>query len=193
AHSGRFILGLPGDGPEGGGPTEALDLAVLAALDQVVADATATLEGADWTAALEGVERFFWAFCDDYLELVKDRAYRPVGDPTGASARAALRAGLDSQLRLLAPYLPYACEEVWSWWRDGSGHRAAWPGPSAAGDARRAAGGGAPPGHRGHPAGQEPGQAAPAHLRRPGRGHRPAGAAGGGAAGGGAPRAPRGA
>ncbi|MFL6186037.1 MAG: valine--tRNA ligase [Actinomycetes bacterium] len=136
-NSGRFILGLPEDGPDGGGPTEALDLAVLAALDQVVADATATLEGADWTAALEGVERFFWAFCDDYLELVKDRAYRPVGDPTGASARAALRAGLDSQLRLLAPYLPYACEEVWSWWRDGSVHRAAWPGPSAAGDADR--------------------------------------------------------
>jgi valyl-tRNA synthetase len=134
-NSGRFILNLPEDDPAAGGPAEALDRAMLAALDQVVADATATLEGADWTAALEGVERFFWAFCDDYLELVKDRAYRPEGDRAGASARAALRAGLDTQLRLLAPYLPYACEEVWSWWRDGSVHLASWPGPGAAGDA----------------------------------------------------------
>ncbi|HEY4789841.1 MAG TPA: class I tRNA ligase family protein, partial [Actinomycetes bacterium] len=48
------------------------------------------------------------------------------------SARAALRAGLDVQVRLLAPYLPYACEEVWSWWRDGTVHLAAWPEPAPA-------------------------------------------------------------
>jgi valyl-tRNA synthetase len=134
-NSGRFILNLAEDGPGAGGPAQPLDLAVLAALDRVVADATAALEAADWTAALEGVERFFWAFCDDYLELVKDRAYRPPDDPAGASARAALRAGLDIQLRLLAPYLPYACEEVWSWWRDGSVHLAPWPAPPAAPEA----------------------------------------------------------
>jgi valyl-tRNA synthetase len=130
-NSGRFILNLPEDGPGDGGPAEALDLAMLATLDRVVADATAALEAADWTAALEGVERCFWAFCDDYLELVKDRAYRPPTDPGGASARAALRAALDIQLRLLAPYLVYACEEVWSWWRDGSVHLAGWPEPGS--------------------------------------------------------------
>jgi valyl-tRNA synthetase len=128
-NSGRFILGLPTDGPDAPGPAEPLDLAMLAGLDAAVAEATAALEGADWTAALEATERFFWRFCDDYLELVKDRAYRSAGTG-GASARAALRAGLDVQLRLLAPYLPYACEEVWSWWRDGSVHRAPWPGPT---------------------------------------------------------------
>jgi valyl-tRNA synthetase len=160
-NSARFILGLPADepgptgappwrsalsdrgtpsgfagplrpDPSGGGPAAPLDLAVLAGLDGALADATAALEGADWTATLERVERFFWTFCDQYLELVKDRAYRPPGEPGGASARAALRTGLDVQVRLLAPYLPYACEEVWSWWRDGSVHLARWPDPPVA-------------------------------------------------------------
>jgi valyl-tRNA synthetase len=131
-NSGRFILNLADDGPGAGGPAEPLDLAMLAGLDAVVADATRTLEGADWTAALESVERCFWTFCDDYLELVKDRAYRPVGEPGGVAARAALRAALDALVRLLAPYLPYACEEVWSWWRDGSVHLAPWPAPELA-------------------------------------------------------------
>ena len=107
--------------------TEALDIDMLATLAQVVETATAAYDAYDHARALETTEQFFWTFCDDYLELVKERAYGSQGEAGQASAVAALRLAIDVMLRLLAPVLPFATEEVWSWTHEGSVHTAAWP------------------------------------------------------------------
>jgi valyl-tRNA synthetase len=125
----KFVLGFPSAAE--GEVTEAVDLAMLQALADVVAAATEAFEAYDYARALERSEAFFWTFCDDYIELVKGRAYSE--GPAAESAGRALRIALDTMLRLFAPVLPFVTEEVWSWWRPGSVHRAAWPVASRAG------------------------------------------------------------
>ncbi len=133
----KFVYSFP-EPVEGASVTEPLDLDLLANFARVIEAATDALENYDHAKALEGTEKFFWTFCDDYLELVKERAYGSASSEGAgsdgaasaggqASAVLALRTTVDGLLRLLAPYLPFATEEVWSWTHDSSIHTAPWP------------------------------------------------------------------
>jgi valyl-tRNA synthetase len=107
--------------------TRAVDRAMLSNLADLIGQATQALDEYEYGRAIDVVEREFWGFCDDYLELVKGRRYGEQGPDAAGSANSALIAALSVYLRLLAPYLPFATEEAWSWWKEGSVHRARWP------------------------------------------------------------------
>jgi len=141
----KFVLAFDTDDSDESTPNAGvivpLDRAMLARLDAVVTDATNAFDELDYARALERTESFFWWFCDDYVELVKTRAYGQVGadgTPAGAaectpeelSARRALHRALSVLHRLFAPHLPFCTDEVWSWWHDASVHRATWPTPN---------------------------------------------------------------
>ncbi|HZY29286.1 MAG TPA: valine--tRNA ligase, partial [Jiangellaceae bacterium] len=132
----RFALGT--GATAAGDVTAPLDRSMLASLADLVATSTEAFDRFDYARALERTEAFFWSFCDDYLELVKNRAYGADGDAAQASARTALGLALQTQLQLFAPFLPFVTEEVWSWWREGSIHRSSWPDADALRDSAEA-------------------------------------------------------
>ncbi|MFJ5424091.1 valine--tRNA ligase [Wolbachia endosymbiont of Drosophila barbarae] len=89
--------------------SETMDKWILSKLYKVIGKATNNLLQFEYCEALGAVEEFFWKdFCDNYLELVKKRAYG-----SSLSAKQSLAYVLNIILRLFAPFLPYITEEIY--------------------------------------------------------------------------------
>ena len=123
----RFVLGLTGDAS--GEPTEPLDLALLKALANLVDEATVASRTSTTPGRSNAPRNSFGLSVTTIWSWSKAGPMRE--EATGSrSARATLAIALEALLKLFAPFLPYVTEEVWSWWKEGSIHRSAWPNAS---------------------------------------------------------------
>lgn len=109
-----------------------LDRAMVSSLAEVVQNATRAFDSYDYAQALQITEEQFWHFCDHYVELVKGRSYSENDTAGRESAHAALYWCLKTFVKLLAPFVPFVTEEIWSWRFAGAGkealvHTAPWP------------------------------------------------------------------
>jgi valyl-tRNA synthetase len=120
----KFVLAKP---EPVGRVSHLLDRGLLTALRRLVEDATRALDDYDYARTLQLTETFFWSLCDNYLEMVKSRRYGDHGAEAAGSANATLLCVLSILNRTFAPYLPFATEEVWSWWQPGTVHAQKWP------------------------------------------------------------------
>lgn len=94
---------------------ESLDLWILSELHKTIEGATAEFERFEYSDARVIMEDFFWnAFCDNYLELIKARAYDENKlNPKGQmSAVYTIYHCLKHILILFAPLLPHITEEI---------------------------------------------------------------------------------
>ncbi len=111
----KFVLSQQG---EPGPITCELDRAFIHRLKAMVQKAEHHLAQFDFSTALAAIESFFWnSFTDTYLEFSKKRAWGDQGGDAGdqGSALAALQMGLETLTKMFAPYMPFICEEIWSW------------------------------------------------------------------------------
>ncbi len=93
---------------------EALDIWVLLELYNTILTVQDALDEFEYCSARSAVENFFWnIFCDNYLELVKDRLYKQYNNSAGQSGIVTIYYVLDALLRLFAPFLPYITEEIY--------------------------------------------------------------------------------
>jgi len=98
-----------------GSPTT-VDRWIISRFQQTVRSATASLDQYEYSQALRTVERFFFAeFCDNYLEIIKDRFWNPDRFAAGQveAARHTLHAVGLGILKLLAPFIPFITEELY--------------------------------------------------------------------------------
>ena len=96
---------------------------ILSRLSRVAGEVTTLLGRYQFDQATRAIRDFTWnEFCDWYLEMIKPRLRRAAEgeevrdegqEETRASAQRVLVGVLDNLVRLLQPFTPFICEELW--------------------------------------------------------------------------------
>lgn len=91
------------------------DKAFMSRLHKVIKSCRDAFMEYDYSKAKRDVEKFFWYFCDNYLEISKDRLYNPDkrSQEEKESAQYCLHNGLSAMLKLFAPIMPFITEELY--------------------------------------------------------------------------------
>lgn len=88
---------------------------MLSKLNNMLVEARAYLEKYEVGLTLNLIEKFFWNFCDNYIEIVKDRLYKPElhGEDQRLSGQYAMYVSLLNILKVFAIFFPHVCEEIY--------------------------------------------------------------------------------
>ena len=94
---------------------EYIDKWILAKYEEMEKGYLKYLEEYEIGIALNHLEKFFWNFCDDYIEIVKHRLYRPeeFGERARYSGQKTLYTLLFKLIQAFSIYLPYVTEEIY--------------------------------------------------------------------------------
>jgi len=114
---------------------ELIDRWLLSKLSILVKNSTKSFENYEYSRTKLDTENFFWhTFCDNYLEIVKDRLYNSDkrGTESRKSAQYTLYNALLTIIKLMAPIMPYITEELYALYykkfeKDKSIHLSKWP------------------------------------------------------------------
>ena len=107
---------LEGFTPDRAPKLEAIDKWALGRFNKVIEDYHKGFGKYEFFTARNSLEKFFWAtFCDNYLELIKDRLWKPevAGEESNYAAKWTLYNLLLGQLKFFAPYVPHITEEIY--------------------------------------------------------------------------------
>ncbi|MFT4343397.1 MAG: valine--tRNA ligase [Candidatus Woesearchaeota archaeon] len=116
---------------------EVMDAWILSKLQKLITQVTQSLDKYEFVRIKIDADKFFWqTFCDNYLEICKDRIYNPDrrGDHARLSAQYTIYHVLQSILKMIAPVMPFITEEIYQIYfahfeKKKSIHISSWPLP----------------------------------------------------------------
>jgi valyl-tRNA synthetase len=104
---------------------DSVDRWMLAELDDTIEYVTEKMEAYEFAKARDHLRHSFWnTFCDNYLEIAKQK----LNDEESRSTQYTLKEAHRAYLKMLAPFLSHITEEIWNdMYENSSIHRSEWP------------------------------------------------------------------